>query len=158
MVPYFSFVAYSGTGKTTYLERLTAELKARGKRVGVVKHDAHEFQIDREGKDSWRLARAGADAVAVADGGKWALMDYRPAALEEILSRFRDVDLILVEGWHAEAKNAVVLCRAASGKPLKLDPADCVAVVSDAPLETGGTPLFPLDDPAPMAEFLLTKI
>ena len=158
MTPYFSFVAWSGTGKTTYLERLIAELKRRGLRLGVIKHDAHEFQLDREGKDSWRFARAGADAVAVADGGKWALMDYRPAALGDILSRFRDVDLILVEGWHAEAENLIGLYRGESGKGLKPDLADCIAVVSDTPLETGGVPQFPLDDPGPLADFLLARL
>ena len=158
MIPYFSFVAWSGTGKTTYLEGLIAELKKRGARVGVVKHDAHTFQIDREGKDSWRFARAGADAVAVADGGKWALMDYRPTPLDALLSRFRDVDLILVEGWHSEAENIIALHRAGSGKGFKADIAACLAAVSDTAPDTGDTPLFPLDDPAPLAEFLLDKI
>ena len=155
MIAYYSFIAWSDTGKTTYLERLVAELKARGARVAVVKNDDHRFEIDREGKDSWRFARAGADVVAVADGEKYALMEYRPVTLERLLSAIRDVDLILVEGWHAEAANAIALHRAASGKPLKLPPENCLAVVSDVPLETGGTPLFPLDDPAPMADFLL---
>ena len=155
MIPYYSFIAWSGTGKTTYLERLVGELKVRGVRVGVVKHDAHRVEIDREGKDSWRFARAGADVVAVADGEKCAVMEYRPVTLERLLSGIRDVDLILVEGWHTEAENAIVLHRTASGKPLKLRPDRCAAVVSDAPLETGATPLFPLDDPAPMADFLL---
>ena len=158
MAPCFSFIAYSGTGKTTYLEKLIAELKARGKRVGVIKHDAHAFEIDREGKDSWRFARAGADAAAVADSTKWALVDYRPAPLEEILPHFRDVDLVLVEGWHAAARQAVALYRSGSGKGLRLPPEDCVAVVSDIPLETGNTPLFPLDDAAPMAEFLISML
>ena len=104
MTPYFSFVAWSGTGKTTYLERLIAELKRRGLRLGVIKHDAHEFQLDREGKDSWRFARAGADAVAVADGGKWALMDYRPAALGDILYKEFGIDaeLLIDHAWGVE--------------------------------------------------------
>ena len=155
MIPCYSFIAWSGTGKTTYLERLVAELKARGARVAVVKHDAHRFEIDREGKDSWRFARAGADVVAVADGEKCAVMEYRPVTLEQLLSGIRGVDLILVEGWHAEAVNAIALHRGGIGKPLKLPPDKCVAVVSDMPLETGDTPLFPLDDPSPMADFLL---
>jgi len=54
-IPVISVVAKSGTGKTTLLEKLIAELKRRGYRVGAMKHDAHQFDIDREGKDSWRL-------------------------------------------------------------------------------------------------------
>lgn len=155
MIPVFSFIAWSGTGKTTYLESLIAELKRRGVRVAVVKHDAHSFTLDREGKDSHRFADAGAEVVAVADSGKWALMEYRPVGFEELLSKITGVDLILVEGWHRYAQNSIVLHRAACGQAPKMDPADCIAAVSDVPLETGGKPLFPLDDPVPMAEFLM---
>lgn len=158
MIPYYSFVAYSGAGKTSYLEKLIAELKRRGVRVAVVKHDAHRFEIDKEGKDSWRFAQAGADVVAVADGEKCALMEYRPVPLEKLLSKIEGVDLILVEGWHSEAKNTVALYRASSGSGLKANPRGCAAVVSDTPLDTGDVPLFPLDDPAPMASFLLARL
>ena len=158
MAPVFSFIAWSGTGKTTYLERLIAALKARGVRVAVVKHDAHRFQVDKEGKDSWRFAQAGADVVAVADGEKCAVMDYRPTPLSDILSMLRDVDLVLVEGWHEDAENPIVVYRAGTGQAPKLDPARCLAAVSDVTLDAGDRPCFPLDDPAPMAEFLLERI
>ena len=65
MTPVFSFIAYSNTGKTTYIVELIAELTRRGVRVGAIKHDAHEFEIDKQGKDSWRFARSGAQVVAV---------------------------------------------------------------------------------------------
>ena len=155
MIPVFSFIAWSGTGKTTYLENLIAALKARGVRVAVIKHDAHRFELDQPGKDSRRFANAGAEVVAVADSGKWALMEYRPVSFDELLEKITGVDMILVEGWHKYARNPIVLHRAACGQEPKVDPADCIAAVSDVPLETGGKPLFPLDDPAPMAEFLM---
>ena len=153
----YSFIAWSGTGKTTYLEGLIAALKARGLRVAAVKHDGHRLDLDREGKDSWRFARAGADVVAVADGEKCAVMEYRPRALAEILARLPDVDIVLVEGWHAEAPNPILLHRAAAGQPPKLPPADCFAVVTDTPLDTAGRPTFPLDAPEKLAEFLLAQ-
>ena len=158
MIPVFSFIAWSGTGKTTYLEALVAELKSRGVRVAVVKHDAHSFDLDRPGKDSARFAAAGAEVVAVADSGKWALMEYRPVGFEELLEKITGVDLILVEGWHKYARNPIVVHRAACGQEPKVDPADCVAAVSDVPLETGGKPLFPLDDPVPLADWLLLQL
>ena len=158
MAPVFSFIAWSGTGKTTYLERLIAALKAKGLRVAAVKHDAHRFELDREGKDSRRFADAGADVVAIADDGKCAVMEYRPVHLAELLTRLPEVDLILVEGWHEEAGNPILLHRAATGQPPKLPPADCLAVVSDTEMDTGGRPRFPLEDPAPLAEFLLAQI
>lgn len=158
MTPVFTFVAYSNTGKTTYIEKLIAELTRRGVRVGALKHDAHEFEIDKEGKDSWRFGKAGAAVVAVASATKCAVMEYRPVPLEDILARIRDVDVVIAEGWHAESRNRIVLYRAASGSPLKLRPEECVAVVSDVPLDTGETPLFPLDDAGPMADFIVEKL
>lgn len=157
MPKVYSFIAWSGTGKTTYLEALIAALKARGARVAAVKHDAHRLSLDREGKDSWRFAAAGAEMVAVADGEKWALMEYRPRSLEEILAQMHDVDIILVEGWHTEARHPILLHRAALGKPPKLPPDACFAVVTDAPLDSGGRPSFPLDAPEALAEFLLAQ-
>lgn len=158
MAPVYSFIAWSGTGKTTYLESLIAALTARGVRVAAVKHDGHRVDLDREGKDSWRFARAGAAVVAVADGEKCAVMDYRPRRLSDILAQIRDVDLILVEGWHAEAEHPILLHRAATGQPPKLPPADCFAVVTDDPPVAAGRPCFPLDDPGQLAEFLLAQI
>ena len=155
MPKVYSFIAWSGTGKTTYLEGLITALKARGLRVAAVKHDAHRFDIDREGKDSWRFAAAGADVVAVADGEKCAVMEYRPRALADILAQIQDVDIVLVEGWHAEAPNPILLHRAAAGQPPKLPPADCFAVVTDTPLDCGDRPVFPLDDAEALADFLL---
>lgn len=158
MTPVFSFIAYSNTGKTTYLTELIAELTRRGFRVGAVKHDAHEFEIDREGKDSWRFARAGAAVVAVASQTKCAVMDYRPVSFADTVSRIRDVDIILAEGWHSEAEHPIAVYRAGSGKPLKLPAEECLAVVSDAPLDTGDTPCFPLDNAGAMADFLVSKL
>ena len=153
----YSFIAWSGTGKTGYLEKLIAALKARGARVAAVKHDAHRFDLDREGKDTWRFASAGAEVVAIADGEKCAVMEYRPRSLGDILGQIRDVDVVLVEGWHAEAQNPILLYRAAAGKAPKLPPADCFAVVTDTPLDTAGRPSFPLDAPEKLAEFLLAQ-
>ena len=58
-IPVIAFAAYSGTGKTTLIEKLVRELKNRGLRLAVIKHDGHKFEIDHEGKDSWRFAKAG---------------------------------------------------------------------------------------------------
>ena len=82
----------------------------------------------------------------------------RPVRLETLLARLPDVDIVLVEGWHEEAGNPILLYRAAAGKAPKLPPADCFAVVSDAPLDAGDRPCFPLDDPAPLAEFLTRQV
>ena len=155
--PVFIFAAYSNVGKTTYLERLIPCLKEAGLRVGVVKHDAHDFQLDIQGKDTWRFAAAGADAVAIASATHVAYFRQSAPALEEILAQFTDVDLILVEGFKQALYPKIALFRSDSGKPMAADPASCVAVVTDTPMETA-CPCFPLDDPKPLADYLLRTL
>ena len=65
-IPVIGFAAYSGTGKTTVLEKLIRELTARGLRVGTVKHDGHDFEIDHPGRDSYRHIQAGAGGTGSA--------------------------------------------------------------------------------------------
>ena len=55
----------SGTGKTTFIEKLIPLLAARGVRTAVIKSDSHGFSLDTEGKDTARFSAAGAEAVAV---------------------------------------------------------------------------------------------
>lgn len=158
MVSYYSFIAYSGTGKTTYIEKLIAELKRRGIKVAAIKHDAHEFEIDKKGKDSWRFAQAGASMVAVGSQTKCAVMYYYPLSLEEILNQVKGADVILVEGWHEEAPNKILVHRLSSNLEPKLAYSDCLAVVCDETPDTGAVPLFPLEDPSPMVDFLISRI
>lgn len=158
MIPVFSFTAYSNTGKTTYIEKLISCLTEHGVRVAAVKHDGHALELDKPGKDSWRFARAGAKTVAVSSGECCAVMYYRPMTLDEILRGIDGADVILVEGWHGEGRNLIGIYRQSSRKGLKVPVENCVAVVSDTPLETGAVPLFPLDDPAPMVEFIMRSI
>ena len=87
--PMIGFAAYSGTGKTTLLEKVIVNLKARGLRLGVLKHDAHDFDIDHEGKDSWRFQKAGADITLIASATKMALVEQRPRTFEENIASIR---------------------------------------------------------------------
>ena len=72
--PIVSFVARSGTGKTTFLCKLIPALRARGVRMMVVKHDVHGFEVDKPGKDTWRLRQAGAQRVVIANAEQIAVM------------------------------------------------------------------------------------
>ena len=99
--PLLCLVGPSGIGKTTLLERLIERFGAAGLRVAAIKHDAHEFEMDREGKDSWRLRQAGAAAVAISSQTQLAMIAplARPLRLSELVERIPvDVDVILVEG------------------------------------------------------------
>ena len=124
--PVVSIVAKSGTGKTTLLEKLIAELKKRGYRVGAVKHDAHSFSIDHEGKDSWRLTQAGADTMLITSPEKIAMVKRNPLnqelELSETLASYTvDLDIVLTEGFkrsampkievHRQERSDRLLCR-----------------------------------------------
>ena len=156
-IPVYALAAWSGSGKTTFLEKLLPELKARDLRVAVVKHDGHDFELDREGKDSWRLTRAGADVTAIVSATHAAVMENRPVPLAEVVAGIRNVDLILVEGAKNGPWPKLLFYRAAAGKPPAADPAACAAVVTDAPLETGA-PLFALEDAAGLADWLTERL
>lgn len=162
--PVLGFVAWSGTGKTTLLEALVPVLKARGLRVGLVKHAHHRFDVDTPGKDSYRLREAGANPVLLASRHRWALMretgDREEADLEELLRWMGPdaPDLVLVEGFKHERFPKVELHRPALGNPpLYPGDPDVVAVASDAPLEPPPPlPLLDLNDPQALAEWVLT--
>ncbi len=155
-----AFVARSGTGKTTLLEKLIPELKRRGYRVGVLKHDAHRFEIDHPGKDSFRLAAAGADTTLITSPEKLAVVRKHGASppVEEIVATyFSDVDIVLAEGFRRTALPRIEVHRTGSGSDAPrggagADPA-LVAVASDEELDLD-VPVFRLEDAAGIADFL----
>ena len=159
-----SFVAKSGTGKTTLLEKVIAELKQRGYRIGVIKHDAHRFDIDHPGKDSHRLTAAGADTMLISSPAQLALVKQHaesPPIEELIATYFTDVDLILTEGFkksglpkievHRKERSSTLLCRGEENDPSLL------AVASDEPLELDVT-VLDLNNPAQVADFVEKQI
>ncbi|MBY5993260.1 bifunctional molybdopterin-guanine dinucleotide biosynthesis adaptor protein MobB/molybdopterin molybdotransferase MoeA [Ferrimonas balearica] len=122
-VPVLGICAYSGTGKTTLLLKLLPELNRRGLKVAVVKHAHHNFEVDKPGKDSFELRKAGADQMLIGSSNRRALMMERPVEgdpdLKELLAMIDQerVDLILVEGFKKLALPKLELHRAEVGKP-----------------------------------------
>lgn len=78
MIPLLAFAAWSGTGKTTLLKKLIPALCARGIRPGLIKHTHHDMDVDKPGKDSYELRKAGAAQTIVASQQRWALMTETP--------------------------------------------------------------------------------
>ena len=150
-IPVYSIVAWSGAGKTTLLEGLIPELKRRGLRVAVVKHDAHDFELDKEGKDTWRLTQAGSDVTAIASASRAAVMENRPVPEEALLGRICDVDLILTEGFKHGKWRKIGLRRGI----FELPPGEYAAIVSDAPLEEQ-VPVFAVGDFAGLADWIVS--
>ncbi|MFH0872086.1 MAG: molybdopterin-guanine dinucleotide biosynthesis protein B [bacterium] len=160
MIPIISIVGRSGSGKTTLLEALIPLLRARGYRVGTVKHGSHGFHLDQEGKDSWRHAQAGAEVAAVSTPEGLGIFQRlgREKSLEELMNSYlSDMDLILAEGYKSEARPKVEVHRSQIGGGLLTSKQEgLLAVVSDVPLAVE-VPLFPLDDSKPLADFLEEK-
>jgi molybdopterin-guanine dinucleotide biosynthesis protein B len=113
MTPIVSFVGYSNSGKTTFLVKVIRELKSRGYRIGVIKHDGHDFEIDHIGSDTWKHRQAGADVVCIASDNKIAIMEtpIKQPMLDDIAKRIGDVDLIVTEGFKKEGKPQIEVNR-----------------------------------------------
>ncbi|MGZ5007529.1 MAG: molybdopterin-guanine dinucleotide biosynthesis protein B [Methylobacter sp.] len=165
-VPVLGFVAASGTGKTTLLAELIPILKQNGLRIGLIKHSHHDFEIDRPGKDSFRLRKAGAESVMLVSRYRRAIItEFIPEAeprLDEQLKQFdqSELDLILVEGFKAEPFPKIELHRPSLGKPVLYpnDP-DIIAIATDVALETPDYLIqLELNRPETIADFIRTHI
>jgi molybdopterin-guanine dinucleotide biosynthesis protein B/molybdopterin-guanine dinucleotide biosynthesis protein len=153
-------VGKSGSGKTTLLEKLIPELCALGLRVGAVKHDAHGFDIDVPGKDSWRLGQAGVEAYVVHSPVKLALVSSlaQEASLVDIVLRyFTGFDIVVVEGHKLQCPSKIEVFRQGAGHDQPLcDPGEAVATVTDTGISRD--PSFGLDDVATLARFLTDRL
>lgn len=155
-LPILGLAGYSGSGKTTFLEKLIAELKRRGYRVGVIKHTHHQVEFDQPGKDTWRHVRAGADVVALAspDGVFLAKkMDSSPAP-EDVLALVDDVDLILIEGYKRGRWPKLEFYRSGMKERVQVPKDELLGIVSDIPSNQPDLPHFWPDDISGAASFI----
>ncbi len=155
-IPVIAFAAYSGTGKTTLIEKLIRELKSRGMRLAVIKHDGHEFEIDYEGKDSRRFADAGADITMISSSGKTAYIEQGSLSLEKLLNMVHNVDLILVEGYKNENLPQIGIAREETGKGFTAPLDRFIAIVTDFNMDTA-LPRFALNDIKEIADFIMER-
>ena len=157
MIPILSIVGKSDSGKTTLIEKLVPELTRRGYRVATVKHDIHGFEVDREGKDSWRHKQAGAHSVVISSPTKAALIRdvERDMNLEEIREKLiRDVDLILSEGFKKDVQPKVEVFRKEKHKKLLCTKKDNLAAIASNRKFRVGVPCFDLEDTRGLANFI----
>jgi molybdopterin-guanine dinucleotide biosynthesis protein B len=156
---------YSGAGKTTLVERLIPILRLAGHRVSVVKHAHHAFDIDHEGKDSWRHRQAGAFEIVIASDRRMAKMREYPATREptvdDLLAELSQCDWVLVEGFKHAPLAKIEVWRAANGKRAQYaDDPYVMAIATDSrgelPVPTT-LPVFDLDDVESIAAFIQSQ-
>ena len=155
MPPIVSIVGRSESGKTTLIEKLIPMLTRHSYRIGTIKHTHHAVDTDRFGKDSARHRTAGAETVMLASPGRIAMFKATASeTLDGLIRYFEDVDLLITEGYKRENKPKIEVLRAAVGSELLCrDDPGLVAVATDADLDVH-VPVFRLDDPAAIAEFI----
>ena len=157
----YGIIGWKNSGKTSLMERLVAEITARGLTVSTVKHVHHDVDLDHPGKDTYRHRIAGAREVVLASAHRFALLhEHRgpEPALTDILSRLAPVDLVLVEGYKRDQHPKIEVYRAETGHSL-IQPTDPTtrAVATDADLGPLSVPVLDLNDTAAVADFILTQ-
>jgi len=166
-LPILGFSAYSGTGKTTLLSKILPLLKAKGIRTAVIKHAHHNFDVDHPGKDSHTLRHAGASQMLIASDKRWALMVETPEIknqpqLSELLQHlvYKNLDLILVEGFKDEFFSKIELHRASLKKPLlHTKDKNIIAVATDEKIQLQrDLPQLNINDADQVSNFIINYI
>lgn len=159
----YGIVGWKNAGKTTLVERLVAEISARGFSVSTVKHTHHKVDVDQKGKDSWRHRQAGAKQVILSSSARWAIMTELKGAPEaplgKLLGHLAPVDLVIVEGYKRDRHPKVEVWRTATGQPLiaQDDPTIRAIASNDRP-EGASQPVIGLDDIVAIADFILSDL
>ena len=157
MVPIICIVGASDSGKTTFLEKLIPMIRDRGYRVGTIKHDTHGFEMDREGKDTWRHRLAGAQTIAISSPNQAASIrgTTEELSLEELVARyFWREDIILTEGYKRSTYPKIEVFRSAiEQQPICNLKDNLIALVTDdiTDLEV---PSFKFDEVSRLTDFI----
>lgn len=150
-----SIVGKSGSGKTTLLEKLIRSLRDKGFKVGCAKHAHKGFHMDKEGKDSWRLRRAGAGTLVVGPS-QIALVRDRSESIKEDIDRcLGDMDLVLLEGFKKQSFPKIEIFRSQSGhtEPLAIQDGTLAGFVTDSGFRPD-VPVFGIDDIESLCRFI----
>jgi molybdopterin-guanine dinucleotide biosynthesis protein B len=150
---------FKNAGKTTLVEKLVSELTRRGHRISTVKHAHHSFDIDHEGRDSFRHRKAGASEVAVVSRHRWAIIhesrDDAEPTLEEVLAKLAPCDLVIVEGYKRDTHDKIEVRNVELAHPkLAGDDPTVVAIAANGVIGDAPVPVFDRDDVSALASFI----
>ena len=160
MIPVVSVVGKSNSGKTTLVEKMIGELVRRGYRVATIKHNRHGFEIDHEGKDSWRHKQAGARTTVIASPHRVAVVEdaEKDFDIGELVDRYiRDADIVLSEGFKKNPFPKIEVNRKEMNQDLLCSVEDNLfAIASDRPL-TAGVPCLDINDISGLVDIIESR-
>lgn len=159
-IPMVSIVGRAKTGKTTVVVKLISILKKRGIRTATIKHHPHDFDIDIEGKDTYRHKEAGALLTIIASPRKIAMVRdvEEEMTVGQIVERYvDDVDLIIIEGYKREDLPKIEVYSARKEPPATLGDPNLLAVMSDTPVDSS-VPVFKRDDVEAAADIVVRVV
>ncbi len=153
---------FKNAGKTTLVEKLVTELTRRGHRISTIKHAHHSFDIDHEGRDSFRHRKAGASEVAVVSRHRWAIIhemrNEEEPTLEDMLAKLAPCDLVIVEGYKRDTHDKIEVRNIELDHPeLAGDDPTVVAIAANGAVPDAPVPLFDRDDVSALATFIETR-
>jgi molybdopterin-guanine dinucleotide biosynthesis adapter protein len=153
---------FKNSGKTTLVEKLVRHLTGLGYKISTVKHAHQDFDIDHEGRDSFRHRKAGASEVAVVSQNRFAIMNElrgaKPPALDEILAKLAPCDLVIVEGYKRDRHNKIEVRNLDLSHPaLAGDDPTIVAVAANGTVHAV-VPVFDRDDVVTLAQFIVRHL
>jgi len=154
--------ANSGSGKTLFIERLIPELKKRGYSVSAIKHAHHNFDIDKPGKDSFKIRESGAKQTLIFNASRSALItenEKKDFDLDKALEQINQpTDIILVEGLKTMPIPKIEIYRKKiSNESLYIRDKNIIGVISDVGIKCD-IPCFDFIKMDKITEFIITLI
>ncbi len=157
--PVISIVSKKKAGKTTFIVKLIQEMKTRGYKVGTLKHDIHNFDIDHEGKDTYKHKQAGSDTVVISSPWRVAVIkdvDEEQTVDQLVASYFMDMDIVITEGYKNANKPQIEIFRDCAHKCLiyqKGETSPIIAIASNVELDMD-VPVYNINDIRGIAELI----
>lgn len=155
--PVIGISGVSNSGKTTVMIKLIEALSDKGYKIGTIKHDGHGFEMDHEGKDTYKHRQAGAEAVAIASKDQYSIIRQTKDAeieLEDIIKDYKDMDLILVEGYKFSALPKFEVIRQERSDQGVCRSETLLARVTDVLVESDGIPNIALSETEQVVEII----
>ncbi len=161
MIVAIGVIGCKNAGKTTLIEGLLKEFASRGLRAATIKHDAHDFEIDIPGKDTWRHRAAGSKLTIIASASKFALVRETEdeASVADLLQFVDDsFDLVLVEGMRNSPLPKILVRRSEAGDDPPSIQGTIIAVVSGDDDVAPGTVLFRPGNAAALTDLIQEQL